>query len=109
MRYESIGDVDENQIRRDIVRASEGNDQIRDDSDETVNNVVANVEILDEETQLIIGQLNKILAGGRNIDGISFKKVDMNTLNRTMTKVNTVIELIETTNITQKNNLIKAP
>ena len=109
MRYESIEDVEENQIRRDIVKTSEGNDQIGDDSDETVNNVVANVEILDEETQLIIGQLNKILAGGRNTDGISFKKVDMNTLNRAMTKVNTVIELIETTNITQKNNLIKAP
>ena len=35
------------------------------------------------------------------------KKVDMNTLNRTA-KVNRVIELIETKNITQINNLIKA-
>ena len=60
------------------------------------------------ETQLIIAQLNKILAGGRNTDGISFKKVDMNTLNRTTAKVNRVIELIETKNITQTNNLIKA-
>ena len=32
----------------------------------------------------------------------------MNTLNRTTTKVNSVIELIETNNITQTNNLIKA-
>ena len=32
----------------------------------------------------------------------------MNTLNRTMTKVNRVIELIETKNITQTNTLIEA-
>ena len=100
---ESIEDVEENQTETGIVRTSE-----RDDSDETINNVAANVETLDEETQLIIAQLNKILAGGRNTDGISFKKVDMNTLNRTTAKVNRVIELIETKHITQKNNLIKA-
>ena len=105
---ESIEDVEENQTERDIVRTSERNEQIGDDSDETINNVAANVETLDEETQLIIAQLNKILAGGRNTDGISFKKVDMNTLNRTTAKVNRVIELIETKNITQTNNLIKA-
>ena len=70
--------------------------------------MVVNVETLDEEPQLIIAQLNKILAGGRTTDGISFKKVDMNTLNRTTTKVKSVIELIETNNITQTNNLIKA-
>ena len=51
-----------------------------------IDNVAANVETLDEETQLVIAQLNKILAGGTvlNTDGISFKKIDMNTLNRTM-------------------------
>ena len=92
----------------DIVRTSERNEQIYDDSDETIKNVTVNVETLDEETQLIIAQLNKILTGGRNTDGISFKKVDMNTLNRTTAKVNRVIELIETKNITETNNLIKA-
>ena len=86
--------------QRDIVRTSA---RIGDDSDETINNVAANVETLAEETQLIIAQLNKILVGDRNTDGISFKKVDMNTLNRTR-----VIELIETKNITHTNNLIKA-
>ena len=91
--------------QRDIVRTSA---RIGDDSDETINNVAANVETLAEETQLIIAQLNKILVGDRNTDGISFKKVDMNTLNRTTAKVNRVIELIETKNITQTNNLIKA-
>ena len=105
---ESTEDVEENQTERGIVRTSERNEQIGDDSDETINNVAVNVETLDEETQLIIAQLNKILAGGRNTDGISFKKVDMNTLNRTTAKVNRVIELIETKNITQTNNLIKA-
>ena len=103
---ESIEDVEENQTERDIVRTSERNEPIGDDSDETMNNIA--VETSDEETQLIIAQLNKILAGGRNTDGISFKKVDMNTLNRTTAKVNRVIELIETKNITQTNNLIKA-
>ena len=47
---ESIKDVEENQTERD--------------------NMAINVETLDEETQLIIAQLNKILAGGRNTDGI---------------------------------------
>ena len=94
--------------RRTIIRTSERNEEIGDDSDEMINNVTANVETLDEETKLIIAQLNKILAGGRNTDGISFKNVDMNTLSRTTAKVNRVIELIEIKNITQANNLIKA-
>ena len=105
---ESIEDVEGNQTESDIERTSERNEQIGDDSDETINSVAANVEKLDKKTQLIIAQLNKILAGGRNTDGISFKKVDMNTLNRTTAKVNRVIELIETKNITETNNLIKA-
>ena len=105
---ESNEDVEENQTDRDIVRANERNEQIGDVSDETINNVAANVKALDEETQLTIAQLNKILAGGRNTDGISFKKVDMNTLNRTMAKVNRVIELIGTKSKTQTINLIKA-
>ena len=50
---ESIEDVEENQTERDIVRTSERNEQIGDDSDETINNVAANVETLDEETQLM--------------------------------------------------------
>ena len=103
-----IEDVEESQTERDIVRISEKNEQIGDDSDETINIVAANVETLDEEKQLIISQLNKILTGRRNTDGISFKKVDMITLNWTTAKVNWVIELTETKNITQTNNLIKA-
>ena len=70
--------------------------------------MAVNVETLDEKIHLIIAQLNKILACDSNTDRISFKKIDMNTLNRTTVKVNRVIELIETKNITQTNNLIKA-
>ena len=69
---EITDDVEGNQTERDIARTSEGNEQIGDDSDETINNVAANIETLDEETQLIIDQLNEILAGARNNDCISF-------------------------------------
>ena len=103
---ESIEDVEENQTERGIVRTSERNEQIGDDSDETINNVAVNVETLDEETQLIIAQLNKILAGSRNTDGISFKKVDIDTLNRTTAKVNRVIELVETKNISIRSQKV---
>ena len=63
---ESIEDLEENQTEKDIVRTSEGNEQLGDDSGDTIDNVAANFETLDEETQLIIAQLHKILAGGRN-------------------------------------------
>ena len=49
---ESIEDVEEDQTERDIVRKSERNEQIGDDSDETINNVATNVKTLDKETQL---------------------------------------------------------
>ena len=88
---ESIEDVEESQTERDIVRTSERNEQIDNDLNETINNVAANVETFDQKTQLIIAQLNKILAGGRNTDGISFRKVEMKTLKRTIAKVNSVI------------------
>ena len=68
---ESIEDVEGNQTESDIERTSERNEQIGDDSDETINSLTANVETLDEETELIIAQRNKILAGGRNTDDIS--------------------------------------
>ena len=44
---QSIEDVEENKTERDIVRASERNEQIGDDSDETINNVAVNGERLD--------------------------------------------------------------
>ena len=69
---ESIEDVEKNQTERDTVRTRERDEKIGDDSDETINNVAVNVESLDEETQLIVAQLNKFLTGGRNTDGIYF-------------------------------------
>ena len=44
---ESIEDVEENETERDIVRTSERNEQIGDDSDQTINNVASNAETLD--------------------------------------------------------------
>ena len=40
---ESIEYVEENQTERDIVRTRERNEQVGDDSDETINNLAANV------------------------------------------------------------------
>ena len=66
-------------IRRMIGAESEiGNESIKDveENQSERDNMAINVETLDEETQLIIAQLNKILAGGRNTDGIfSLKKL----------------------------------
>ena len=44
---QSIEDVEENKTERDIVRVSERNEQIGDDSDKTINNVAVNGERLD--------------------------------------------------------------
>ena len=44
---QSIENVEENKTERDIVRASERNEQIGDDSDKTINNVAVNGERLD--------------------------------------------------------------
>ena len=72
---ERIYGVDEIQTEKGIVRTSKRKEQIADDSNETINNVAANAGTLDEETQPIIAQLNKIMAAGRNTDGIFFKKI----------------------------------
>ena len=90
------------------VDVDEGDNRSRVTTAEDIGNVPGDMEILDQETQQIIAQLNEIMVEGRNTTGISFKKVDMITLNRMTTKVNRVIELIETKSITQTNNLIKA-
>ena len=81
---------------------------IGEGEEENIGDFSVNMENLDQETQLMIAQLNDIMIEGRNTTGISFKKVDMKTLNRITTKINSVIELIQTENITQTNNLIKA-
>ena len=105
---ESTQYVEENQTEEDMIRASEGNEEIGIEPNEIINNVTANMETIDEETHHIIDKLNDIIISNRNADGISFKKIDMKILKQTIAKVNRVIELIETKNITQTNNFIKA-
>ena len=105
---ESTQYVEKNQTEKDMMRQNEGNKDIGNDPDEIINNVAANAEALDEETHHIIDKLNDIITSNRNADGISFKQLDMKILKQTTAKVNRVIELIETKNITQTNNLIKA-
>jgi len=100
--------VEENQTEEDMIRQNKENEEIGNEADERLNNVAANVEALDEETHHIIDKLNDIITSNRNTDGISFKKIDVKILKQTTAKVNRVIELIETKNITQTNNLIKA-
>ena len=97
---ESIQHVEENQTEKDTIRTIEGNEQIGNESNEIINYVAATVEAPDEEAQYIIAELNEIL--------ISFKKGDTKILKKTTAKVNRVIDLIETKNISQTNNLIKA-
>ena len=105
--------VDENvQIGDDNL--AEGEVEINQDSqtlnvvDGDVNILAVNMETMDEESQLIVAQLSDIIIEGRNTNGISFKNIDIKNLNRFTSKVNSVIELVETKNITQTNNLIKA-
>ena len=105
---ESIQHAEENQTEKDMIRTIEGNVQIGNESNEIINYVAATVEAPDEEAQHIIAELNEILTSDRNADGISFKKVDTKILKRTTAKVNRVIDLIETKNISHTNNPIKA-
>ena len=104
---ESTQYVEENQTEEDMIRTSEGNEEIGIEPNEIINNVTANMETIDEETHRIIDKLNDIITSNRNADGISVKKIDMKILKQTTAKVNRVIELIETNNITQTNNLLK--
>ena len=113
-------DVDENgeneTHREDEVEQSgngastpnEGTDNILLEASQDIGNPTQNVESLDEEAQLIVAQLQQIMIEGRDTSGISFKNVDIKCLNSHTARVNRVIEIIETTYITQTNNLIKA-
>ena len=87
--------VEENQTEEDMIRTSEGNEEIGSEPNEITNNVTANMETIDEETHHIIDKLNDIITSNRNADGISFKKIHMKILKQTIAKVNRVIELIE--------------
>ena len=81
---ESIQYVEENQTEEDMIRTSEGNEEIGIEPNEIINNVTANMETIDEETHHIIDKLNDIITSNRNADGISFKKIDMKILKQTI-------------------------
>ncbi|XP_063591307.1 uncharacterized protein LOC134768408 [Penaeus indicus] len=64
--------------------------------------------ILSESQREIVENLREIHVEKKTAEGISFKKVDKNKLKREMNRVNQVIRHIETKNITETNELIKA-
>ncbi|XP_047488218.1 uncharacterized protein LOC125038695 [Penaeus chinensis] len=64
--------------------------------------------ILSESQRVIVENLRKIYVEKRTAEGISFKKVDKNKLKREINRVNQVIRHIETKNITETNELIRA-
>ena len=63
---------------------------------------------LDQEQRMIVDQLKQIMAEGRTTEGRMFKKVDKKTLRSKAEKVNGVLQVVKTSNITQTNDLIKA-
>ena len=70
------------------------------------DNVLEN--ILSESQREIVENLRKIYVEKKTAEGISFKKVDKNKLKKEMNRVNQVIRHIETKDITETNELIKA-
>ena len=94
------GEVDE--------RTTQENVSDRTSIQAEINTPVVNIEIVDENERNIIAQLQEILTEGRDTNGISFKKVDQKRLHKLVESVNKTLKHVETTNITQTNNLIKA-
>ena len=64
--------------------------------------------ILSESQREIVENLRKIYVEKKTAEGISFKKVDKNKLKKEMNRVNQVIRHIETKDITETIELIKA-
>ena len=63
---------------------------------------------MSEEERLIVNELVQIYNSGEKASGITFKKVDYNKIDNEVKKVNNVLKFIETTNMTDSNNLIVA-
>ena len=70
------------------------------------DNVLEN--ILSESQREIVENLRKVCVEKKTAEGISFKKVDKNKLKKEMNRVNQVIRHIETKNITETNELVRA-
>ena len=111
------GDIDKNGNEEDEETEAEGSENVRSEINVQNNNIlhesdinisIQNIETLDEEERHIISRIQEILTEGRDTSGISFKKVDYKRLNKIVESVNKAINYVETTTITQTNNLIKA-
>ena len=70
------------------------------------DNVLEN--ILSESQREIVENLRKVCVEKKTAEEISFKKVDKNKLKKEMNRVNQVIRHIETKNITETNELVRA-
>ena len=70
------------------------------------NDVLEN--ILSENQRVVVENLRKIYFEKKTAEGISFKKVDKSKLKKDMDRGNQVIHQIETKNITETNELIRA-
>ena len=85
-----------------------------DDTEEPCVNENAHIEQSEECAELtdeekgILNRMKEIMSQGEYKDISSFKKVDRRQLNAITQKVNKVIEHIETRNITETNNLMRA-
>ena len=63
---------------------------------------------LNEKEKVIMNEIRALLNEGKNVDGISFKKVDFKRLHEVTTKANAVVKHIPTNNITETNDLVRA-
>jgi len=68
----------------------------------------ANDVEVDQDHRQIIQKLKEIMKEGKPTEGIMFKKVDKKMLRNAAEKVNLAIKFIDTSNITQTNDLIRA-
>ena len=80
---------------------------------EVNNNVIDSVDgirhNLNDEHQTIVERLNDIMLEGKTSDGIMIKKVNKKTLKVQADRVNNAIKYFKSKNITETNDLIKAP
>ena len=63
---------------------------------------------LNEKEKVIMNEIRGLLNEGKNVDGISFKKVDFKRLHEVTAKANAVVKHIPTNNINKTNDLVRA-
>ena len=119
MELEGINRRVLNEEKQDNEEMSERQDQDDvkneiDDTEEPCVNENVHIEQSEEYAELtdeekgILNRIKEIMSQGEYQDITSFKKVDQWQLNVIAKEVNKVIEHIETRNITETNNLMRA-